>query len=215
MASAKSELVSQLKVSTRCPPARPLPRSGIRGTTFTAAGDTNPPSLEGGPTIPSRASVSTTLSSILPSVGPLPDGDDVGDGLPPVPAKAVAKIRRGEFVKMGKLLPELLASQRDKDPEGKHEPKDRRSRRYPDMGEVLWPIRERAGATCRPPVYRADDVHGSDYSHQPGLSGCNMTWPIIHRQRLPATPTGQPSIPFTRSASQAELSYHGNRGHAC
>ena len=36
-----------------------------------------------------------------------PSGVCMGDGLSPVPAKLVAKIRRGEFVEMGELLPEF------------------------------------------------------------------------------------------------------------
>ena len=87
------------------------------GTTSSATGDTNP-THEGGPSLPSGASVSATLATLLPSSGPLSEGEYVGDGLPPVPAKVAAKIRRGEFVEMGELLPEFLASQREDDPEG-------------------------------------------------------------------------------------------------
>jgi len=35
--------------------------------------------------------------------------------------EVAAKIRRGEFVEMGELLPEFLASQREDDLEGKRE----------------------------------------------------------------------------------------------
>ena len=115
----------------------------ITASTSTAAGDTAPPlddGLIGGAKVPSGASVSTTLSALPPSAGaslfPGSDGEYIGDGLPPVPAKVAARIRRGEFVEMGELLPEFMASQRDDDPEGKHEPKIRRSRKVTDI--LTW-----------------------------------------------------------------------------
>ena len=90
-------------------------------TTSTTAGDTNPP--HGAPPFPagSGASVSATLATLLPSSGPLSEGEYVGDSLPPVLAKVAAKILRGEFVELGELLPKFLASQRDDDPDGKRE----------------------------------------------------------------------------------------------
>ena len=36
------------------------------------------------------------------------EGVYVGEGLPPVPLKVAKRIRAGEFVDMGELLPELL-----------------------------------------------------------------------------------------------------------
>ena len=62
----------------------------------------------------------------------------MGDGLPPVLAKVAAKILRGEFVELGELLPKFLASQRDDDPEGKREPKVRRSRKVTDI--LTWVV---------------------------------------------------------------------------
>ena len=43
------------------------------------------------------------LSSKVPAAGAY-----VGDGMPPVPAKLAAKIRRWEFMEMGELLPKFL-----------------------------------------------------------------------------------------------------------
>ena len=40
-------------------------------------------------------------------------GTKISDGLPPVPEKLVAKIRRGEFVELHELLPECLAESTD------------------------------------------------------------------------------------------------------
>ena len=58
-------------------------------------------------------------------------GAYVGDGLPPVPPKLAAKIRRWEFIEMGELLPEFWAS---KDEEGdKRDSRPRRSRKVTDI----------------------------------------------------------------------------------
>ena len=53
-----------------------------------------------------------------------------------MPTKVVAKIQRGEFIKMGKLLPEFLASQGKDNLEGKHEPRIRMSRKVTDI--LMW-----------------------------------------------------------------------------
>lgn len=57
----------------------------------------------------------------------------IGDGLPPVPAKIAAKIRRGEYIEMGEMLPEFWALPKDEDPDGKREGKGRRTRKVTDI----------------------------------------------------------------------------------
>ena len=57
----------------------------------------------------------TTSAALMPNLllgGPATTaakgtGTHIGDGLPPIPAKLAAKIRRGEFVDMYELLPEF------------------------------------------------------------------------------------------------------------
>ena len=49
---------------------------------------------------------------LIPPTAPK-TGTKISDGLPPVPEKLVAKIRRGEFVELHKLLPECLAESSD------------------------------------------------------------------------------------------------------
>ena len=84
--------------------------------------------------------MSVTLSNLLPLAGaalaPVSEGEYVGDGLHPVPTKVAAKIQRGEFVKMGELLPEFLANQVKDNLEGKREPRIRRSRKVTDI--LMW-----------------------------------------------------------------------------
>ena len=54
-------------------------------------------------------------SLCLPSAGAY-----VGDGMPPVQAKlAAARIKRWEYIEMGKLLPEFWVSTRDGEGEGR------------------------------------------------------------------------------------------------
>ena len=57
------------------------------------------------------SSSSISLTNLLQFVGEdlkLPsEGVYVGDGIPPVPEKLAAKIRRGEFIELGELLPEF------------------------------------------------------------------------------------------------------------
>ena len=69
-----------------------------------------------------------SLLNLLPLASPtlrLPTaGAYVGDGMPPVPAKLAAKIRRWEFVEMGELLPEFWVAPRD----GEGDNKVRRAR---------------------------------------------------------------------------------------
>ena len=122
-----------------------IPRVG--GMTATAAGDATPKpnSLIGGMKatnkVPAVVSVAAKLANLLPSanaeLAPCSDGVYIGDGLPPVPAKLAAKIRKGEFVEMGELLPEFWSSHREEDTEGKHEAKVRRSRKVTDISTWL------------------------------------------------------------------------------
>ena len=52
----------------------------------------------------------------------------MGDGLSSVPAKLVVKIRRGEFVEMGELLPEFNVGSREEDGTSRADARPRRSR---------------------------------------------------------------------------------------
>ena len=72
-------------------------------------GATSAPDGSGGET------TTMVLSDLLTAGGPsgtVPAaGAYVGDGMPPVPAKLAAKVRRWEFVEMGELLPEFWVGQ--------------------------------------------------------------------------------------------------------
>ena len=56
----------------------------------------------------------------------------LGEGLPPVPVKLAVKIRKGEFVEMGELLPEFWSSTKGEEELGK-ETKGRKSRKVTDI----------------------------------------------------------------------------------
>ena len=58
-------------------------------------------------------------------------GVTLGDGIPPVPEKLAAKIRKGEFIEMGELLPEFWSPRGDKGESGR-ETKGRQSRKVTD-----------------------------------------------------------------------------------
>ena len=47
------------------------------------------------------------------------EGVYVGEGLPPVPLKVARRIRAGEFIDMGELLPEVLMPKEEGEPEAK------------------------------------------------------------------------------------------------
>ena len=77
-----------------------------------------------------------SLLNLLPLASPtlrLPmAGAYVGNGMPPVPAKLVAKIRRWDFVEMGKLLPEFWVTPRDGEGDNK-ERQARQGRKVTDL----------------------------------------------------------------------------------
>ena len=56
----------------------------------------------------------------------------IGDGIPPVPDKIAVKIRKGEFIEMGELLPEFWSPRGD-DNESSRENKSRKSRKVTDI----------------------------------------------------------------------------------
>ena len=77
------------------------------------------------------------MGNLLPlansTLKPLTGGVYLGDGVPPVPAKLATKIRSGEFVDMGELLPEFWAAPQEEKSEGKRLHRDRRSRKVTDI----------------------------------------------------------------------------------
>ena len=58
----------------------------------------------------------------------------MGEGISPVPAKLTERIRRGEYVEMGELLPEFWSGQKD---EVLREAKPRRTRKVADISTWL------------------------------------------------------------------------------
>ena len=86
---------------------------------------------------PSRNSVAALMANLLPQanagLASATQGVYVGEGLTLVPAKLAAKIRRGDFVNMGELLPEFWTPPREDDPQAKAEAKSRRARAVQDI----------------------------------------------------------------------------------
>ena len=60
-------------------------------------------------------------------------GAYVGDGMPPVPAKLVLKIRRWEFMEMGVLLPEFRVGHKEVEVESVKERRGRQARKVMDI----------------------------------------------------------------------------------
>ena len=90
-----------------------------------------------GADIASDAPVSMVIGNLLPQANAtltLPsEGVYVGDGLPPVPPKLAKKIRRGDFVEMGELLPEFWSSWKEEDGESRKGLKPRKTRTVTDI----------------------------------------------------------------------------------
>ena len=78
----------------------------------------------------------TTITNLLPlahhSLRSPAEGVYLGDGIPPVPEKLATKIRKGDFVEMGELLPEFWSPRGDECDSGR-ETKGRRSRKVTDI----------------------------------------------------------------------------------
>ena len=89
-----------------------------------------------GHAIPPGISVAASLANLLPAANEslsLPsNGVYVGDGLVPVPAKLAARIREGNFIDMGELLPEFWCHTREEDGQ-KPDMKTRRNRKVTDI----------------------------------------------------------------------------------
>ena len=109
------------------------PSKGEASVATTLVGGADTPAPNPGAT---GDSVTALLTNLLPQANTgLASGVQgvyVGEGLPPVPAKLAAKIRRGAYVDMGELLPEFWASTRDDD-QPKQEAKARRARSVQDI----------------------------------------------------------------------------------
>ena len=84
-----------------------------------------------------RDSVAAMMANLLPQATPgqanVSPGVYVGEGLPPVPMKIAVKIRRGEFIDMGELLPKFWAPPWENDPQTKSEAKTRQARLVQDI----------------------------------------------------------------------------------
>ena len=85
----------------------------------------------------SNAGISATITNLLPYAGgslTMPSaGVYLGEGIPPVPDKLAAKIRRGEYIEIGELLPEFWSSAKGDDGEPSKEARGRRSRKVTDI----------------------------------------------------------------------------------
>ena len=91
---------------------------------------------KGAPSTPLGTSGSSTaITNLLPFAGDslkIPsEGVYIGDGIPPVPDKLATKIRRGEFVEMGDLLPEFWSLKAEDGEPNRDKP--RRTRKVTDI----------------------------------------------------------------------------------
>ena len=86
--------------------------------------------------VPGTLSSSVSLTNLLPFVREnlklQSEGVYVGDGIPTVPEKLATKIRRGEFIDIGELLPEFWTL-KGEDGEAGRDTKLRRTRKVTDI----------------------------------------------------------------------------------
>ena len=112
----------------------PLTSGGTLGTQLGSRGISSP-SITFPPSLLEGKSTSA-LANQLPlahrSLQRPAEGVYLGDGIPPVPEKIAAKIRKGEFIEMSELLPEFWSPRGDDSDSGR-ENKGRRSRKVTDI----------------------------------------------------------------------------------
>ena len=108
--------------------ASPSHKSGSLSATLAA--------LVSDPETDALRSAETLMGSKSAGTPKPPSGVCMGDGLSPVPAKLVAKIRRGEFVEMGELLPEFNVGSREEHGTSRADVRPRRSRSVTDI--LTW-----------------------------------------------------------------------------
>ena len=126
----------------------------------------------------SDAPVSMVIGNLLPQANTtltLPsEGVYVGDGLPPVPPKLATKIRRGDFVEMGKLLPEFWSSWKEEDGESRKGLKPQKNSNgdgHPHLGPVLQFVRSHPSPPGPRAHPRAHGIPGHNREGEPGLLG--------------------------------------------
>ena len=106
----------------------------------------------------------------------------VGEGLPPVPTKLAAKIKRGEFIEMAELLPEFWSSTREHD-HSKQEAKSRRACSVQDIFtwvqcyslyvSVIGP--QHPSRIQELMAYQANIVSGYPELHRPGVGSLQLS----------------------------------------
>ena len=111
----------------------PLTSGGMLGTQLGIGGISTPSRTF--PSSPLEGTSTSTLANLLPLAHPSlqrpAKGVYLGDGIPPVPEKIAAKIRKGEFIEMGELLPEFWSPRGDDSDLGRN--KVRRSHKVTDI----------------------------------------------------------------------------------
>ena len=85
----------------------------------------------------------------------------MGDGIPPVPVKLAARIRKGEFIDMGELLPKFWST-----PRGKVVPQ---SHRHSYMGTMFFHVRGYPGHPFTNADRGTNGVPGNNSESEPGL----------------------------------------------
>lgn len=163
----------------------PLTSGGL--TSLAGAGVSFPPPSLGAGT--STSSITNLLPLAHHSLQSPSEGVYLGDGIPPVPEKLAAKIRRGEFVEMGELLPEFWSPRGDEGESGR-ESKGRRSRKVTDIFYVALVFRSLCsgaslGSTPLDP--RTDGIFDHHSTGESGLYG-----PRMGSLRRGILPTGSP-----------------------
>ena len=156
-------------------------------------GETSAPDGSGGET------TTMVLSDLLTAGGPggmVPAaGAYVGDGMPPVPAKLAAKVRRWEFVEMGELLPEFWVGQ-PRELERGHKRADETGQAghgHLYLGPVFWDVCGSSSPSRASRSTGTDGIYGHDCSSVTGLQWVGLG-PIRLSVQTPSSPFGEQEV---------------------
>ena len=119
-------------------------------------------------------------------------GAYVGDGMPPVPAKLAAKVRRWEFVEMGELLPEFWVGQPRELEREASRGRTRQARQVTDIFtwvQCFWDVRGCSSPSRASRSTGTDGIYGHDCSSVTGLRRVGLG-PIRLSVQMPSGPFG-------------------------